>query len=750
MSIIRIYAKSVDDETGYKEPLAEHTIHDIEVGRRLVANLPFEAAKKRRIARDLDLCIAFHDVGKAATGFQASLEKSAPHWGHRHEILSAAAASAAGLKDSIVFAVITHHKTLPPNVVTVLGCLPDEEIPYLNHMSNGCWQDMAKEWYANIEPLSEEFRMICEYLGREDLLDKKLSLSQLSDNMFHWLQRAEQTKIPYEQREYNSLLRGLMMSADHIASANNFMPMPILSLKNTFPNLSPPKPHGFQIAASKHKGNLILRAPTGSGKTAAALLWAQLNQQHNGRLFYALPTTASINAMYLRLKDSFGDIDSRLVGLLHSRTVSSLYSMFEGDDTRSKQRRARTIGSLVREMYFSIRVCTPHQILRYTLQGKGWEAMLSEFPHSVFIFDEIHAYNPKLTGLMMATAKYLIQHKGRVMFLTATLPTFIRKYIEHELKLTLEDFIEPSCANSSDKKILEQLRHTIEVIDGNILASANVDLIAKQAAKVSATMVVCNHVDTAIQVYIELDKRVKGTVLLHSRFNRRDRNQIEKDLQKSLPKVLVATQVIEVSLDLDFQQGFTEPAAIDALVQRMGRINRQARQTQPAKVHIFKEQCSADNEIYDEKLRNDSLAALTKLKMPLSEESLNAAADHVYGNGYSGKHMKDYKDGLNYDQIKYFRKCLVAGTSENWIDIAIEQNEGTVELLPMPLAKEYHDLKEQHSTLAADDLLVPVRRRLIPRLIKNGRLDAEQDPWLLKYCRYSNKVGLEIYEEHSN
>jgi CRISPR-associated endonuclease/helicase Cas3 len=116
---------------------------------------------------------------------------------------------------------------------------------------------------------------------------------------------------------------------------------------------------------------------------------------------------------------------------LHSRTISSLYSMFEGDNPIANQKAAWTIGSLVREMYFPIRVCTPHQILRYSLQGKGWEAMLSEFPHSVFVFDEIHAYNRKLTGIMMATVKYLTQHKATCMFLTDTLPTFIRKLLMH-------------------------------------------------------------------------------------------------------------------------------------------------------------------------------------------------------------------------------------------------------------------------------------------------------------------------------
>jgi CRISPR/Cas system-associated endonuclease/helicase Cas3 len=54
----------------------------------------------------------------------------------------------------------------------------------------------------------------------------------------------------------------------------------------------------------------------------------------------------------------------------------------------------------------------------------------------VFIFDEIHAYNPKLTGLMMATVRYLIGHRARCMFITATLPTFLPKLVERECQVS--------------------------------------------------------------------------------------------------------------------------------------------------------------------------------------------------------------------------------------------------------------------------------------------------------------------------
>jgi CRISPR-associated endonuclease/helicase Cas3 len=747
----RIYAKSAD-ETGYREPLAEHTINDIKAGRQLVANLPFGQARKKQIGRDLDLCLAFHDLGKAATGFQFSLEKEAPYWGHRHEILSAAAAAFAGADDSIVFAVLTHHKTLPSDGITIHGCLPFAELPYKDHIAYQGWQDMSMQWYDNIDVLIGEWRQICEYVGRLDLLAKGLGLTPLSENMNRWLERDSQTEdFPFKQREYISLLRGLTISADHIASAGSYMPVNIPQL-GAF-NVSPTKPYGFQIRAARTKGNLILRAPTGSGKTEAALLWAQLNQAKNGRLFYALPTTASINAMYLRIKRLFNDTDNRLVGLLHSRTISSLYSMFEGDNSMASQKAARTIGSLVREMYFPFRVCTPHQILRYSLQGKGWEAMLSEFQHSVFVFDEIHAYNPKLTGLTIATVKYLTQHNATCMFLTATLPTFLRKLIRHEFSFGEISLIQPSYHNESDKKILEQKRHTVEAVQGNILT--NIDMIAREAEKAHSTLVVCNHVPTAQRVYRLLWNRIKDRVLLHSQFARRDRNNIENELLRSkrpkddnlykpLPKILVSTQVVEVSLDLDFQLGFSEPAAIDALVQRMGRINRYAAQRQPAKVRIFEEQFSSDNTVYSKELRDKSLAVLISMSMPLSEEELNHAADMVYGNGYNLDDRADYEDGLNYERLKYWKRYLVAGTDQDWIEQVIDEKEGTVELLPDSLVGEYRILNQQGLTIEANDLLVPVGRWRLPYLFNENKIDNSQDPWILDGCRYSREIGLEV------
>jgi CRISPR-associated endonuclease/helicase Cas3 len=297
------------------------------------------------------------------------------------------------------------------------------------------------------------------------------------------------------------------------------------------------------------------------------------------------------------------------------------------------------------------------------------------------------------------------------------------------------------------KKI--DIRHTLEpAIDDDILLPANIDFIARKTEEANSTLIVCNHVPTAQQIYHKLKNRIRDIVLLHSRFCRRDRNRIENKLMlksklRKLPKVLVATQVIEVSLDLDFDQGFLEPATIDALVQRMGRINRFGKLEQPAKIWIFRNQCNS-HKIYDEDLTDRSLNVLSSLSNPLSEEDLNYAADRVYGNGYNHNNQVEYIEGLNHSRLKRFKECLVAGTNQDWIDEVIDEREGSIDLLPEKLVNRYNILKKQGLTIKANDLLVPVGRWRLDYLRKDGKIDNSQDPWVLLNCDYSTETGLEI------
>jgi hypothetical protein len=130
--------------------------------------------------------------------------------------------------------------------------------------------------------------------------------------------------------------------------------------------------------------------------------------------------------------------------------------------------------------------------------------------------------------------------------------------------------------------------------------------------------------------------------------------------------------------------------------------------------------------------------------MPLSEEELSYAADRIYGNDYNRDNKAEYEKGLNYKMLKHFKRYLVAGTNQDWIDKVIDEKEGSIELLPRPLVSDYSSLKQQGLIIEANDLLVPISRWRLGYLFEKESIDKSQDPWILNDCSYSKEVGLEI------
>jgi len=691
-----------------------------------------------------------HDAGKAASGFQKVLRGEQRNWHHkRHEILSASLASnVENASPAVIFAILTHHKSIPSDGISqTYGCLPWEQIPLPNN-ETPLWSEMAKEWKENSSVFLSEWKRINEYL-QEHFPSERCTLTPLSLNI-SWLERTtgrrgQRRAISFEDRRHASIIRGLTIASDHLGSAHK-TPPPIPDLrkfsvlqKNTRP---------FQERMSSIEGSAILRAPTGSGKTEAALLWAQKNQRSNGRLFYVLPYTASINAMHRRLAKIFGSAN---VGLLHHRATSSLYNTLETDDDIAsrlgKQQTALLLATLAREIWFPARVCTPHQIIRYSLRGKGWEIMLAEFPNACFIFDEVHAYDPRVVGITLGSAKLLAQWGARFLFLSATLPEFLRKLITDAVGEPT--FIDLDPNKDEDRGILERTRHVVEFKDGSL--NDHMGFLIQEIESHSSTLIVCNHVRTSQEIYARMKSELPGreVSLLHSRFNREDRNRIEDAvLDKPMPKVMIATQVIEVSLDVDFEQAFLEPAPIDALIQRMGRVNRSG-QRPPARVVVFTEQVNRNNlycrcrgESHQHECRvRMTINELQKLVNPISERDLVDAADRVYGDGYQGEDKAKFEEGLHHPDIEEFENNLLAGAHQDWVEEIIEKTDGIVEFLPRCLLQEYTQRRENGLWVEANNLLVPVRIRSLAWLI--SRFDTSSDPWVAD-LGYTPDRGLEL------
>ncbi|MDR4507317.1 MAG: CRISPR-associated helicase Cas3' [Candidatus Brocadiaceae bacterium] len=720
------------------ETLLEHTRKVINNTRIIVSNLPLnvflDTIDKDTLLNLVTTCALFHDTGKAAVGFQKVLKKEKANWGgKRHEVVSAILMSS--YKDILpeqILAVLTHHKDIPSDGVS-------DSYKALNFefvtSDSAVYQEMINEWKQNKEMFQYFWNKMVVFLNGKYSEIKNISDLGIDER---WLDRSSgrysQIKnISYSERRLASLLRGLLITADHLASGG-IKPVSIPILEKYKINNYPPR--DFQSRISKLKGQTILRAPTGSGKTEAALLWAANNQVPNGRVFYVLPHTASINAMHKRLCKIFG---MENVGILHSKIISYLYdlSMQQSENPQQAQEYAKNMASLCREAYYPIKICTAHQILRCILRGRGWEQIFFEYPGACFIFDEIHAYDPVITGLIIGTAKLLNKWGAKYLFVSATMPSFLRKLLSNHLGDI--HTIEPNIDNDEDRKIMDKKRHNLIMKDnGNMLDF--VDWIISECEKNSSNLIVCNHVASAQELFRQISPSFNENEvqLLHSRFNREDRNRIENGIiEKSLPKILIATQVVEVSLDIDFERGFFEPAPIDAIVQRMGRVNREGKFGRIADITMFREQIGKYS-IYSNEKISLTIEEMEKLSMPVSEFDIIKAADNVYKDGYNKEEDQEFKNALHHPDLVDFENRMIAGCHRNWIEDTIEQSDKTIEVLPSKKMEAYEKRRNNGLWIEADNLLVPIRARSIYKF--GSLLNLKEDPPKI-YIEYS-ELGL--------
>lgn len=529
--------------------LQEH-IRDVATIAKIVAKGYGAAEAEIELAFKAGL---LHDIGKAHPLFQqrlrqdshiVTLQSDIPL---RHEICSLLFLSLFPMNewDALIEYIVAHHKSVGKNehsrkgIVMLCEEWGEDDVFDIHSSQWGQWSLLAMELLQNL-----------------DIAAKSLTIDDARKAFDYTLSYCE--NITKTHRNEWSWRKGILVSADHYVSAlngvgetNKLFCTPdtsyFASRTNTLYPLS-------LVDAQDIRPHTLVKAPTGAGKTD------YLMRRCKGRIFYTLPFQASINAMYARFKKVMEKDDVRL---LHAS------SSFKADSLEERV--------LQEHCGAGVKVLTPHQLAALATGTRGFEAVAVDVAGCDIILDEIHCYRDDAQAMVLEVVRVLIKLGCRIHLGSATMPSEMEKALIELMggeskvyTVALPDNILDSFNRHISHKH-DSFEETVEIIKAGLGNNEKI-------------IIVCNRVDAAQARYKAL-KELRDEffphvrmVLIHSRFKRGDRAEKEEQLMELFdsptPCLVVATQVVEVSLDISADRMITDCAPLDALVQRFGRVHR--------------------------------------------------------------------------------------------------------------------------------------------------------------------------------
>jgi CRISPR-associated endonuclease/helicase Cas3 len=694
-----------------------------------------------QVAKALVLSALTHDFGKIAEGFQRSLLERKCRWEFRHEVLSTAILVASELpeeiKELVVTAVLTHHRDFDDDqLLQDTGLIP-LPIPEL-------LEEVKEKFVKKVAELKNHWKWLTTWANRQ-MSDLKLPESPdsvpLPAHFVEQIQRrsTKDAQVPDDRRAVAFLLvRGWLMASDHAVSAG------VKEFKTQLPEPKTPSLRRFQQELSHHIGHAFLEAPTGSGKTLAAILWVLRNRQGGERIFYLLPYQASIEAMADTLEGYFGQEN---VAVLHARALDYAFREYfeELGEYEAAASSAKAEVELNRLAHKPIKVATPFQLLKWLFGIPRWEIGVSEMVGGLFVFDEIHAYDAHVVALIVEMVRFLKKLGGRFLFMSATFPPFLKQLLQEAIGEDATDFtLKPE--DGWSKHFLSQARHQLRW--RNTTLETLLCEILQTVRDGKRVLVVANRVAQAQEIYKALREQVEGVYLLHSRFTRRDRVAKERTIIGSLRgendtdvRILVATQVVEVSLDVSFDTIFTEVAPVDDLLQRFGRVNRYGEHLEGVEVHVA---AHFDEEhlkhVYDLERIKTTIDCAPEDGTALIVSTSSDWIKEVYRNGWTVKERKRFEQAH-----KAFTVLLGELSPLKHLEEGREEFRGlfqSVEILPSILFQEFDDYWKAKQYLLANQLLVPIPLGTFHMLNNAGRLKQRADDTLLANVAYDCELGL--------
>lgn len=532
-----LYAKSDPPES-----INEHTeklLRNLKILRNVYENIVDKNPNvDERLWNLLEIACAYHDIGKVYSPFQnIILEKLGKE----------------KLYTTFDYESIKHEQLSPMFIPTDDLNYTERKIIYQAIYYHHC--RVHKKVNSNlVEKIIKE-----DILPRYDNIRSEIKYKLKDDLDCNYLGYVlGRNKIDEESEVYIKycLLKGLLHRLDHSSSAD------VLVENKTEQSLGECTENSLKFKGYNGKNelqkfckdnisnNILVIGSTGIGKTEAATIWSDI-----GKTFFTLPIRTSINAIYDRIKFDIGYKD---VGLLHSSAVDYLEEKEDKFDYHLYEQ-TKNLGNRVI-------VCTIDQIFPFIFRYNGYEKIYATLAFSKVIIDEIQAYSPEITAIILKGIKMINDIGGKFMIMTATLPRIYKDELEKMgIKFKFGEFLKPI------------MRHKLSINDNSL--DNDIENIINKASS-SKVLVILNTIDKANELYLKIkEKNIENVNVLHSRFIKNDRSNKENSIinfskEREKTGIWITTQIVEASLDIDFDYLFTEMSTLDSLFQRCGRCYR--------------------------------------------------------------------------------------------------------------------------------------------------------------------------------
>lgn len=584
------------------ESIREHTdklLENLEIlrrtyGKEIVKTINIE---EERFWELMKIICKYHDVGKVFTPFQNEIRKKL-----KLELLST----------KFNYDEIKHEQISPMFIPNKKFDMTENERKlvyqaiYYHHERQETFVDNAllkeiieEDIKPNLEKIQEELKI------------------EIAEPKTFYLGMVEGTKrIREGDKLYNDycIMKGLLHRLDHCSSANikveDETKTEIAEFVEEFMQGKNFNANDLQKFSKENQDkNLMVIGSTGMGKTEAALLWSG-----NDKTFFTLPLRISINAIYDRISDQ---IKYEHVGLLHSTALDYLEEKNEFNNELQRINQSRNL-------YEKITTCTIDQIFTFVFKYRGYEKMYATLSYSKVIIDEIQAYSPEIVAVILKGLQMINNIGGKFMIMTATLPRIYKEELEKMgIEFKYNEFIKNT------------YRHKVKLCDREI--ADDIDSICEKSQN-SKVLVIVNTINKAIELYSKMkEKKIWNINLLHSRFILQDRNEKERKIKefsnnREESGIWITTQIVEASLDIDFDYLYTEMSTLDSLFQRLGRCYRSREYTkEECNVMIYTKNPSGIKYVYDKDISDKSINLLKKYDNQILEEKTKVQlVDELY------------------------------------------------------------------------------------------------------------------------